>query len=248
MLSNVKARGIWGEMQLGSLLAQALTGSQYAQNVAVKPGSEERVEFAVCLPGKDPQVDAPVYLPLDSKFPQEDYARLAEASQQGDAQGTDAAQKALLSSVRVQAKRISGKYIAPPHTTDFAVMFLPMEGLYAEVMRHGDVVEQIQREQRVVLAGPSTLLALLNSLQMGFRTLAIQQRSAEVWQLLGAVKTDFGSFAQVLQKTQEKLQQASDSIDTAFARTRSIERKLRQVEALDGQEAAELPEGGPGEN
>lgn len=247
MLSNVKARGIWGEMQLGSLLEQALTSAQYAQNVAVKPGCEERVEFAVCLPGKDLQTDAPVYLPLDSKFPQEDYLRLAQASQRGDAQAVDAAQRALLASVRVQAKRISGKYIAPPHTTDFAVMFLPMEGLYAEVMRHGEVVEQIQREQRVVLAGPSTLLALLNSLQMGFRTLAIQQRSAEVWQLLGAVKTDFGSFAQILQKTQEKLQQASDSIDTAFVRTRSIQRKLRRVEALDSREAEEPLEERAGE-
>lgn len=247
MLGNVKTRGIWGEMQLGSLLEQALTSAQYAQNVAVKPGSEERVEFAVCLPGKDPQGDMPLYLPLDSKFPQEDYIRLAQASQLGDAQAAEAAQRALLVSVRAQARRISDKYIAPPHTTDFAVMFLPLEGLYAEVMRHGDVVEQLQREQRVVVAGPSTLLALLNSLQMGFRTLAIQQRSAEVWQLLGAVKTDFGSFAQVLQKTQEKLQQASDSIDTAFVRTRSIQRKLRRVEALDSGRAAELLEAEPGE-
>lgn len=244
VLSNVKTRGIWGEMQLGNLLEQALTSSQYAQNVAVKPGSQERVEFAVCLPGRDPQTDEAVYLPIDSKFPQEDYARLAEASQQGDPVAVEAAQKALLSAVRNEAKRISGKYIEPPYTTDFAVMFLPLEGLYAEIMRHAEVVEQIQREQRVIMAGPSTLLALLNSLQMGFRTLAIEQRSAEVWKLLGAVKTDFGNFAQVLQKTQEKLQQASDSIDTAFVRTRSIERKLRRVEALDEGEATALLEDG----
>ena len=244
VLSNVKTRGVWGEIQLGSLLEQALTSGQYAQNVAVKPDSQERVEYAVCLPGRDPKLDTPVYLPIDSKFPQEDYARLAEASQQGDAPGVEAAQKALLAAVRTEAKRISGKYIAPPHTTDFAVMFLPLEGLYAEIMRHGDVVEQIQREQRVVMAGPSTLLALLNSLQMGFRTLAIEQRSAEVWKLLGAIKTDFGNFAQVLQKTQERLQQASDSIDKAFVRTRSIERKLYRVEALDEAQSAALLDGG----
>lgn len=240
VLTNVKTRGTWGEMQLGSLLEQVLTPAQYASNVAVKPGSQERVEFAVCLPGKDAHSDQPVYLPIDSKFPQEDYARLADASETGDAQAVDAAQKALLAALRVEAKRISGKYIAPPYTTDFAVMFLPMEGLYAEIMRHSDVAEQIQREQRVVMAGPSTLMALLNSLQMGFRTLAIEQRSAEVWKLLGAVKTDFGSFAQVLQKTQEKLQQASSTIDSAFVRTRSIERKLRRVEAMDEQHAALL--------
>ncbi len=247
MLSNVKTRGIWGEMQLGNLLEQALTSTQYAKNVAVKPGSDERVEFAVCLPGKDPALDTPIYLPIDSKFPLEDYSRVAEASQQGDAAAMEAAQKALLSAVRVEANRISSKYIAPPHTTDFAVMFLPIEGLYAELMRHADVVEQLQREQRVVLSGPSTLLALLNSLQMGFRTLAIQQRSAEVWTLLGAVKTEFGSFAQVLQKTQEKLHQASDSIDTAFVRTRSIQRKLRQVEAIGQKDAATLLEEDPWE-
>ncbi len=242
VLTNVKTRGIWGEIQLGNLLEQALTSTQYAQNVAVKPDSQERVEYAVCLPGRDPQVDQPVYLPIDSKFPQEDYARLADASQQGDPQAVEAAQKALMATVRTEAKRISGKYIEPPYTTDFAVMFLPLEGLYAEVMRHAEVVEQIQREQRVVMAGPSTLLALLNSLQMGFRTLAIEQRSAEVWKLLGAVKTEFGTFAQVLQKTQEKLQQASNTIDTAFIRTRSIERKLRRVEALDEENSALLLE------
>ena len=237
MLGNVKSRGVWGEMQLGALLEQALTTAQYQRNVEVLPGSGERVEFAVCLPGRDEE--RPVYLAIDSKFPQEDYARLSEASLGLDAAAVETARKALLNAVRTEAKRI-GKYIAPPYTTDFAVMFLPLEGLYAEVMRDSDTVEQIQREQRVLISGPSTLLALLNSLQMGFRTLAIEKRSAEVWKLLGAVKTDFGSFAQTLQKTQEKLQQATDSIDTAFVRTRSIEKKLRRVEALDGDETEKL--------
>ena len=238
VLGNVKKRGVWGEMQLGNLLAEALTSTQYAENVQVRPGSEERVEFAVCLPGKDEE--RTVYLPIDSKFPQEDYARLADASEQGDAVRTEAARKALMNAVRVEAKRIAGKYLEPPYTTDFAVMFLPLESLYAEVVRDSALVEQVQREQRVVVAGPSTLLAMLNSLQMGFRTLAIERRSAELWRLLGAVKTDFGAFAQVLQKTQEKLRQATDTIDTAFVRTRSIERKLRRVEALDESEAGKL--------
>ena len=166
--------------------------------------------------------------------------RLAEASDRGDAAQTELARKALVNAVRVEARRIAGKYIEPPFTTDFAVMFLPLESLYAEVVRNTDLVDTVQREQRVVVAGPSTLLAMLNSLQMGFRTLAIEKRSAELWRLLGAVKTDFGAFAQVLQKTQEKLRQANDTIDTAFVRTRSIERKLRRVEALDESETRKL--------
>ncbi|MBE5794388.1 MAG: DNA recombination protein RmuC [Clostridiales bacterium] len=237
MLGNVKTRGVWGEMQLGALLEQALTSSQYERNVAVVPGSAERVEYAVCLPGRDG--DGRLYLPIDSKFPQEDYARLTEAAELGDAVATEAARKGLINAVRVEARRI-GKYIAPPHTTDFAVMFLPLEGLYAEVMRHADVVESLQRQQRILIAGPSTLLALLNSLQMGFRTLAIEQRSAEVWKLLGAVKTEFGTFAQLLAKTQEKLQQATDSIDTAFVRTKKIEKRLKNVEALETESTAAL--------
>lgn len=238
MLGNVKTRGIWGEMQLGALLEQALTASQYRRNVEVIPGTGERVEYAVCLPGKDGQ--SCLYLPIDSKFPQEDYARLTEAAEAGDAQATEAARKALMNAVKIEAKRI-GKYIAPPYTTDFAVMFLPLEGLYAEVMRNADVIEAMQRQQRIMIAGPSTLLALLNSLQMGFRTLAIEQRSAEVWKLLGAVKTEFGSFAQLLAKTQEKLQQATDSIDTAFVRTRRIEKQLKSVEALETDTVSALP-------
>ena len=238
MLGNVKTRGVWGEIQLASLLEQALTESQYDTNVAVVPGSNERVEFAIRLPGRDAS-GMLVYLPIDSKFPQEDYSRLAEASQNGDQQAVEAAQKALLTAVKTEAKRI-GKYIAPPHTTDFTVMFLPLEGLYAEVVRHSEMVETLQREYRILISGPSTLLALLNSLQMGFRTLAIEQRSAEVWKLLGAVKGDFSSFAVLLHKTQEKLQQATDSIDSAFAKTRTIEKKLRSVEAIDNEEAQKM--------
>ncbi len=237
VLSNVKTRGIWGEIQLGSLLEQALAPSQYEANVAVKPGSAERVEYAIRLPGKEN--GQPVYLAVDSKFPQEDYARLVEASERGDAAATELARKALAASIRAEGKRI-GKYIEPPYTADFAIMFLPLESLYAEVVREAESVERLQRELRVVVAGPSTLLALLNSLQMGFRTIAIERRSAEVWRLLGAVKTDFGNFSTVLKHTQEKLRQASDSIDTAFVRTRSIERKLRRVEALDERETTVL--------
>lgn len=238
MLSNVKTRGVWGEIQLAALLEQVLTENQYDQNVAVVPGSSERVEFAVRLPGREHH-GRPVYLPIDSKFPQEDYARLAEASQTGKQEAVEAAQKALSNAIKTECKRIT-KYIAPPYTTDFAIMFLPLEGLYAEVVRHTDIVETLQRDYRVLISGPSTLLALLNSLQMGFRTLAIEQRSAEVWKLLGAVKSDFGSFATLLQKTQEKLQQATDSIDSAFVKTRSIEKRLRNVESIDASEAQKL--------
>ncbi len=230
VLTNVKTRGIWGEMQLGALLGQMLTREQYAENIEIVPGSQERVEFAVRLPGKDEHA---VWLPIDSKFPQEDYLRLVEASQQGDAAGVETARRALMTRVKIEGKRIASKYIAPPHSTDFAIMFLPVEGLYAEVMRDMDTAEQLQREQRVVIAGPSTFAALLNALQMGFRTLAIEQRSSEVWKLLGAVKNDFGRFAEVLEKTQQRLRQASDSIDTAFTRTRAIQRRLGQVEAAD---------------
>ena len=230
VLSNVKTRGIWGEMQLGSLLGQMLSPGQYDENVAVVPGAAERVEFAVRLPGKDGSV---LYLPIDSKFPQEDYLRLTEASQSGDAAATDAARKALVQRIKLEAKRIAGKYIMPPHTTDFAIMFLPVEGLYAEAVQDVALTESLQREYRVVVAGPSTLTALLNALQMGFRTLAIEQRSSEVWQLLGAVKADFGKFAETLEKTRQRLQQATESIDTAFVRTRSIQRRLGAVEHPD---------------
>ena len=225
-----------------------LTAEQYAENIAVVPGSQERVEFAVRLPGKD--VDT-VYLPIDSKFPVEDYARLQEASQAGDAPAAEAARKALMQRIRLEARRIAGKYIAPPHTTDFAVMFLPVEGLYAEVVQQIDLVDSIQREQRVVIAGPGTFSALLNALQMGFRTLAIEKRSGEVWKLLGTVKADFGAFSEVLEKTQLRLRQASESIDSAFVKTRTIQRHLGAVEAGANDStslaafASELPTGEP---
>ena len=233
VLTNVKTRGIWGEMQLGALLSSVLTPEQYEENVAVVPGSQERVEFAVRLPGKEIDV---VWLPIDSKFPMEDYARLQEASTTADAVAVDVARKALMQQIKLEAKRIAGKYIAPPHTTDFAVMFLPVEGLYAEVVQQVDLIDLIQREQRVVIAGPSTFSALLNALQMGFRTLAIEKRSGEVWKLLGTVKADFGAFSDVLEKTQMRLRQASESIDSAFVKTRTIQRHLGQVESagMDG--------------
>ncbi len=227
VLTNVKTRGIWGEMQLSALLRQVLSPGQYEENVAVVPGASERVEFALRLPG---QQDAPVYLPIDSKFPQEDYLRLTEASQAGDAAAVDEARKALAARIRQEAKRISTKYVLPPHTTDFAVMFLPVEGLYAEAVQQPGLMEAVQRDYRIVVAGPSTFSALLNALQMGFRTLAIERRTSEVWKLLGAVKADFGRFAETLEKTRQRLQQATESIDTAFARTRSIERRLGAVE------------------
>ncbi len=227
VLTNVKTRGIWGEMQLGSLLSAMLAPNQYDENVAVVPGSTERVEFAVRLPGKDADV---LYLPIDSKFPQEDYLRLAEASQAGDAAAADTARKALITRIRQEAKRIAGKYIAPPYTTDFAVMFLPIEGLYAELAQTPELCETLQKEYRIVVAGPSTFTALLNALQMGFRTLAIEKRSSEVWSLLGAVKSDFDKFADVLEKTRQRLVQATESIDTAFTRTRTIQRRLGAVE------------------
>ncbi|MBE5769423.1 MAG: DNA recombination protein RmuC [Clostridiales bacterium] len=238
VLTNVKTRGIWGEMQLGSLLSAVLTPQQYEENVAVAPRSTERVEFAVRLPGKDNDV---VYLPIDSKFPQEDYLRIQDAAQAADVPALEAARKGLTARLRQEAKRIHDKYIRPPHTTDFAVMFLPVEGLYAEAVQMPDVAEGIQRDYRVVVAGPSTFCALLNALQMGFRSVAIEKRTSEVWKLLGAVKADFGRFGDALEKTQQRLQQATESIDTAFIRSRSIQRKLGEVSdaGMDG-----LPEGG----
>ena len=230
VLTNVKTRGIWGEMQLGNLMSAMLAPGQYDENVAVVPGAAERVEFAVRLPGRGEET---LWLPIDSKFPQEDYLRLQEASQAGDAAAVEEARKALVTRLRQEAKRISGKYICPPHTTDFAVMFLPVEGLYAEAVQQPVVMEDIQRDYRVVVAGPSTFSALLNALQMGFRTLSIEKRSGEVWRLLGAVKADFGRFGDVLEKTRQRLQQASESIDSAFVRTRSIQKKLGEVELSD---------------
>ena len=227
VLTNVKTRGTWGEVQLGALMSQLLSPQQYGQNVQVVPGSGERVEFAIRLPGRD---GSSTWLAVDSKFPQEAFLRLQNASAQSERAAAEEARRALVIALRTEAKRIASKYIAPPHTVDFAVMFLPVEGLYAEAAQAPGLMEAIQQEQRVVIAGPSTFAALLNALQMGFRTLAIEQRSGEVWQLLGEVKRDFGTFAGVLEKTQQKLQQASESLDSAWARTRSIQRRLGEVE------------------
>lgn len=227
VLTNVKTRGVWGEMQLGALIRQTLSPGQYEENVAVVPGSAERVEFALRLPDKSGSL---LYLPIDSKFPQEDYIRLVDTSQAGDVSGAESARKALMSRIRAEAKKIADKYIAPPHTTDFAIMFLPVEGIYAEVMQSPEAVEAIQRELRVVIAGPGTFSAMLNALQMGFRTLAIEKRSGEVWTLLGEIKSDFGRFAQLLEDTRRRLEQAGESIDSAVTRTRTIRKKLDRVE------------------
>ena len=241
VLTNVKTRGVWGEMQLGTLLSQVLTPSQYDENVAVIPHSNQRVEFAVKLPGREE--GSTIYLPIDSKFPIEDYERLLNAYDTGDQAMIAAASAALQNALRVEAKRIAGKYIAPPHTTDFAIMFLPIEGLYAEALRVRGLTEELQEKYRVVAAGPTTLNALLTSLQVGFRTLAIEKRSGEVWQLLSAVKTEFGKFAGLLEATEKKLHAATESIESASRKTRTIERKLRRVEALDEGKAARLLSG-----
>ncbi len=227
VLTNVKTRGIWGEMQLGNLIRQTLAPGQYEENVAVVPGSQERVEFAVCLPDKSGRM---VYLPVDSKFPQEDYIRLTEASQNGDAAGAEAARKTLSQRLRTEAKKISDKYIAPPNTTDFAIMFLPVEGLYAEALQTPELIESLQRDYRVVIAGPGTFSAMLNALQMGFRTMAIEKRSGEVWHLLGEIRNDFTRFAEMLENTRRRLDQAGESIDTAVTRSRTIQRKLSAIE------------------
>lgn len=237
VLSNVKVRGNWGEVQLANLLEQVLTPEQYVANVATNEFSGQRVEFAIRLPGADL---GEVLLPIDAKFPQEDYQRLVEAQEAGDAAGMEASSKALDARIRGCAKDICTRYLNPPRTTDFAILFLPTEGLYAEVVRRPGLADALQRECRVVVAGPITLWAILNSLQMGFRTLAIQQRSGEVWSVLGAVKTEFGKFGGVLQKVQKKLEEASKQMDAAGIRTRAIERKLRTVQELPADQARTL--------
>ena len=230
VLTNVKSRGTWGEVQLSALLEQTLTAEQYAKNVATVPGSRDIVEFAIKLPGQD--VRSPVWLPIDSKFPVEDYERLLGAQERADIAGVEEACKAIDNRIKLEAKTIREKYIAPPHTTDFAILFLPTEGLYAEALRRPGLADFVQREYRVSIAGPTTLSALLNSLQMGFRTLAIEQRSSEVWELLSAVKTEFGRFGDVLAKTKAQLQTVTNSIGQAETRTRQMTRKLKDVEAL----------------
>jgi DNA recombination protein RmuC len=237
VLSNVKTRGVFGETQLAALLEQVMAPEQYEKNVATRPGSNARVEFAIKLPGRDD--GSPVLLPIDAKFPQEDYQRLQAAQEAGDALGAEAAGKALEARVKLEARSIAEKYIAPPHTTDFALLFLPFEGLFGEVLRRPGLFDHIQREWRVTVCGPTNLLAYLNSLQMGFRTLAIQQRSSEVWKVLGTVKSEFGKFAEVLANTKRQLQTVANTIDQAEVRTRQIERKLKDVEILPGTEAVQ---------
>jgi DNA recombination protein RmuC len=233
VLTNVKTRGVFGEVQLAGLLEQVFTPEQYATNVATVPGSSERVEFAIRLPGRGARDhDAPIWLPLDAKFPREDYERLLDAHDRADRDEADAASKALEQRIRDEARTIAAKYVSPPHTTDFAILFVPTEGLYAELLRRPGLAEALQRQHRVMLAGPTTLLALLNSLQMGFRTLALEQRSAEVWQVLGAVKTEFGKFGDVLAKTKKKLMEAHNTIDDAEVRSRAMARHLKGVESL----------------
>ena len=241
VLGNVKTRGVFGELQLAALLDQVFTPEQYAANVATVPGSNERVEFALKLPGRGGDGDAPVWLPLDAKFPREDYERLIDAQERADRDEAEAAARALELHIRDEARTIAAKYLAPPHTTDFAVMFVPTEGLYAELLRRPGLVEALQRQHRVTLAGPTTLLAMLNSLQMGFRTLALEKRSSEVWKVLGAVKTEFGKFGDALAKTKKKLEEASGQIESVERRARVMSRELRTVEALP-QDPAPAPE------
>ena len=246
LLSNVKTRGIFGETQLAGLLEQVLTVDQYQAQACVVPGSRHAVDFAVRLPGR--QDGGPgLWLPVDAKFPSEDYERLLAAQQDADVAGVEAAGRALEASVRLQARSVSEKYISPPHTTDFAIVFLPSEGLYAEVLRRPGLVESLQRECRVVIAGPTTLLAMLNSLQMGFRTLALEKRSSEVWQVLGAVKTEFGKFGDVLARVKAQTQTVLNTLDSAEQRSRVMGRALKQVQALPQAQSRWLLPADPGE-
>jgi DNA recombination protein RmuC len=240
VLTNVKTRGGWGEVQLGTLLEQLLTPEQFDRNVQTRNESGERVDYAIKLPGEGN--GAAVWLPIDAKFPMEDYQRLITAQESGDSTLTDGAMKDLETQLRKSAKDICAKYINPPKTTDFALMFLPTEGLYAEAIRRVGLVEQVQRDCRVVFAGPTTLAALLNSLQMGFRTLAIQKRSSEVWNLLAGVKTEFAKFGDSLSKVKDKLDQAASDMDKVAVRSRAITKKLRDVEELPSNPQPLLPE------
>nr|MBP8980329.1 DNA recombination protein RmuC [Syntrophobacterales bacterium] len=246
VLTNIKTRGTFGEIQLGSLLEQILSPEQYAANVATRPDSANRVEFAIRMPGRQEGRERTVWLPLDAKFPQEDHLRLLEAQEQGNPVQVEEAARQLERTVREMARNIRDKYLEPPYTTDFAVMFLPTESLYAEILRRGGLFEQLQREFKVVVTGPTTLAALLNSLQMGFRTLAIEKRSSEVWELLGAVKTEFSAFGGILEKTRKKILEAGNTIEKAAVRSRAIEKKLLNVQGLPAPDDA--LSGADGEN
>ncbi len=239
LLTNVKTRGIFGEAQLAALLEQVFTVDQYAAQIATRPGGKSTVDFAIKLPGRSDSGE-PLWLPIDAKFPNEDYERLLDAQQRADAAGAEVAGKGLESRIRLEAKSISDKYIEPPYTTDFAILFLPTEGLYAEVLRRPGLMESLQRDHRVVLAGPTTLLAMLNSLQMGFRTLALEKRSSEVWQVLGAVKTEFGKFGDVLAKVKSQTETVLNTLNSAEQRSRVMGKALRQVEALPEADSARL--------
>ncbi|MGH7039973.1 MAG: DNA recombination protein RmuC [Stellaceae bacterium] len=238
VLTNVKSRGTWGETSLGAILDQVLTQEQYARNVEIRPGSRERVEYAIRLPGADGE--GPLWLPIDAKFPTEDYERLCDAAERADPVAVESAGKGLEGRVRLAAREIAAKYVAPPHSTDFALLFLPTEGLYAEIVRRPGLVDLLQREHRIVIAGPTTLLALLNSLRMGFRTLAIQERSSEVWQVLRAVRTEFARYGETLDRVQKKLHEASTSIEEAAKSRRRVDRRLESVEHLPDAEAGRL--------
>jgi DNA recombination protein RmuC len=238
VMSNVKARGIWGEVQLGALLEQVFAPGQYEVNTTVKPGTAERVEFAVKMPGHD---GSSVLLPIDSKFPLEDYRRLVDASEAGDITSIDEAARALDQALLREGKRIRAKYVNPPVTTDFAILFVPVEGLYAEALRHADTIERLRRDYQIVLTGPTTLFALLQSLQMGFRTLAIEKRSNEVWRLLGTVRAEFERFSVLLDKTQSQLQQAATSIEGAAKRSKAIQKRLADVQTIPEADGALLP-------
>ena len=242
VLTNVKTRGVFGEVQLAGLLEQVFTPEQYASQVVTVPGSNDRVDFAIRLPGKsaDHKDGPPLWLPIDAKFPREDYDRLLDAHERADAPAMELHAKAIEVQLRKEARSIRDKYVAPPHTTDFAILFLPTEGLYAEALRRPGLSEALQSEYKVMMAGPTTLLATLNSLQMGFRTLALEKRSAEVWEVLGAVKTEFSKFGDVLARTKKKLKEAGDTIDQAEVRSRAMVRQLRSVEALPESRSAEL--------
>ncbi|MBB08145.1 MAG: DNA recombination protein RmuC [Roseibacillus sp.] len=240
VLTNVKARGTWAEYQLGDILGQTLTPEQYASNVQTRENTTERVEFAVKLPGPEEDPGSCIWLPIDSKFPTEDYQRLQAAADKADAEAVEKSLNAFLRTVRNSAREIQTKYINPPSTTDFAVLFLATEGMYAEVLRQPGMLEEIQQNHRILIAGPTTLTALLNSLRMGFRTLAIEKQASEVWQVLAAVKTEFGKFGEVLDKVKRQLDTASRSIEQTGTRTRAMERKLRSVESLPDAKATEL--------
>jgi len=240
VLTNVKSRGTWAEVQLGAILEQFLAPGQYQKNVQTRRGSSEVVEFAIRLPGRSEDPESAVWLPVDSKFPQEDYLRLQEAADAGDSEGVQKAAEALGRTLKLEAQKIQEKYLDPPGTTDFGIMFLATEGLYAEALRQPDLVPTLQERYRIVVAGPTTLAAILSSLRMGFQTLAIEKRASEVWEVLGAVKAEFGKFGDVLSKVKRQLGTASRTIEKAQTRTRVMERHLRSVQQLPGQEAETL--------